>query len=282
MKADTYYSVLFVQPRPASGERLAIGLFIWDEHNSRFDYSISRLELLKKILNEPAFNLLKDGLKAIAKNINQPVSDQHSIYKENKEAYFDYLSRIGNNLLGYSPPQSVQVPFSEEAFKMLYGHMIGPVQELLAKTTKKLRFRQQVEKRLKLRIQDQVNFEFELNSQHFKEIVAPITVPFIGKNDSIVTGSIIDFNSDSHVIHGAFQKLLGGIYYPLKEEGQQAHHFLIANEPAPETADSIHALFNDIRHNQKFDFVLEYELDKVTDYVKEHNVRPFAAFERSE
>lgn len=276
MKVDTYYSILFVQPRPASGERIAIGLFVWDEYNCRFAYSISRLELMKKILNEPAYNLLKDGLKAITKNMNQHVSNQNSIYKEKKEAYFDYLSRMGNNLLGYSPPQSVQVPFGEEAFKMLYGHMIGPVYELATKTTKKIRFRQQVERQLKSQIQDQVDFEFELNSQHFREIVAPITVPFIGKNDSIVTGSIIDFNSDVHVINGAFQRFFGGIYYPLKEEGQQAHHFLIANEPSSNIPDTIRTLLNDIKGKQGVDLVWEHELDKVTNYVKEHNVRPFS------
>src|SRR5690606_6475927 len=101
MKA--FYSILYLSIRPNLGERLSLGLFMADENGCYFYYSPEKLQVVKSLLSEQAYRLVRTGLKSLESLSSECNNDialiTHKAHSYLKESYFHYLSRYSNNLL---------------------------------------------------------------------------------------------------------------------------------------------------------------------------------------
>jgi hypothetical protein len=279
----TFYSILYCPIRPVVDERLSIALLLRTGDKVFFRYSHDKLKVIKELLPDYAYNLLKSSLRNIEEyfgiknsdiNLGQMIIEGVEIHPERflKPEYFEYLSNYSNNLLHFSKPKSIDLNVTNEVFETLYNKLIFET-DTLAK--KRSLISEKVRIKVNPKIQGHVNLEVELTSKQISNLIVPTPVWFIGKNDNDVTGEVIDFDKATHHLENDIRQHLF-LLQSLHSTKDKYHgkHFLVGNEPKKANLVN-HSIWNELRNLRYLSYIAPSETEKITQYIKRHKVSPY-------
>ena len=280
-----FYSVLYLKSESISDEKIAVGMFLNAEKKPVFDYSEEKLKVASKVIDSDAVDSIERTLKNIKKKVRSFSMDKTQAEAFDIEpftsGYFDYLSRYSNNLLIYSKPSDNIGDFEYEDFKSLFKLLIdknyGVVEE------KPVSFKEKAEERLKTsRVSERLDIKYRVPKNRVKSIFRSTKVDYIGVNDSIYSGNILNTEMDHYSIGNKvyhLRALIEGLMdlaesLELKNKGR---HVLYYNEPEGKSQkDIIHDLIKDDTHPftiKRWELFEEEEKN-----IEEHNVGKFSKF----
>ncbi len=279
----TFYSILYCPIRPIVDERLSIALLLRADDKVYFRYSHDKLKVIKELLPEYAFNLLKSSLKNIEEYFNAKNSELISqqifiegidIHPERflKSEYFEYLNNYTNNLLHFSRPKSIDLAITEDVFDSLYNKLIFESDSIYKK---KHLISEKVKQKVNPKIQGYVNLEVELTSKEISSLIVPTPVWFIGKNNNDVTGEVIDFNKATPYLENDIREHLY-LLQLLRASNKKyiGKHFLVGNEPNKSNRIN-HSIWKELRNLSYITYLPPNETENITEYIKIHKVSPY-------
>lgn len=279
---QSFYSIIYCPIRPNQSEKLSIALYAKDADNIFFKYSKDKLNVVKQLIPESAYKLLKAYLKSIEsffnekeiKNLDVTLFDgQLNKNFENflQPEYFSYLNKYSNNLLHFSEATPISVSFSEDVFDILYTKYVF---SLDVSHDKKLIFDQKIKKKINPKIKDKVNINIELTSKEISGLVVPTEVWFIGKNGIEVTGEVFDFDKSTYYLENDISKYLNLLHTMNELHKRYGKHFLVGKEPS-KTNNPNHSIWDEIRKLSYIEYVDINDVDMISQYVVRQNVLPF-------
>ena len=264
----TFSSIVFFNINTAHTERMALGLFVWDETHLFFQHSKRRLKVAGEFLSAGERKLLATTVHLFESGIKR-LQDESTAGRR-LESAFDYLARYNDNLTGFSPPKPINMPCDLDNFQKLYATIIEPMNATAP--VNESPWKTQVKRRLYPKIEQAVARDVEIGAQTLPELIAPVKVDFIGQNGALVVGHLVSFNRQSHFVEQDLIRLQA-LHAGIRAENREDLHFLIAQEP-PANHPS-HALWDAARRKSYIEWVAPNETDRIVAYVHEHGVRPF-------
>jgi hypothetical protein len=279
----TFYSILYCPIRPVVDERLSIALLLRADDKVFFRYSHDKLKVIKELLPDSAFNLLKSSLRNIEEYFNvknseltspQIIMEGVDIHPERflKSEYFEYLNNYSNNLLHFSKPKSIDLQITENVFDSLYNKLIFETDSIYKK---KHLIAEKVKQKVNPKIQGHVNLEVQLTSKEIASLIVPTPVWFIGKNNNDVTGEVIDFNKATPYLENDIREHLYLLQLlrtsNIKYKGK---HFLVGNEPKKSNHVN-HSIWKELRTLSYITYLPSNETEAISEYVKVHKVSPY-------
>jgi len=130
----TIYSILYLTLNASLNERVSIGIVMADNNRFKFRGSLHKLKLLKDILSKDSYNLTSSYLKSLETDFSQK-DNTHVLFDNNHlpiwatENSLDYLSRYANNIIQFSSPTIIDIPFNNENFIRLFEKYVFPIHE---------------------------------------------------------------------------------------------------------------------------------------------------------
>ncbi len=264
-----FYSILYISIKPVVNEQLSIGLFLSDGNKAFFHYSTEKLNLTKKLISDEAYEMIRQYLDGL----NQDINGDEKYFKDISVGYFNYLSDYNNNLISFSKPTSININFEEEVFKKLFEKFVFKYKSEVVHLAHKVTPLSTVKENLYPSIKRRVNIDKTLTPKEIPTLLVPrVKVDFIGNNDSPVAGDIIDFkagiNSISNNI-GHFTTLINAL------DGRNGKYYIIGEEPSKKDFAEQHYTWSQIHNSTSIEFVPLNEIEKVSKYMEDHNVKPF-------
>lgn len=267
MKA--FYSIMYISSKPVVKEQLSIGLFMSNGETSFFHYANEKLGLVRKLLVDDSFELIKSYLEGFAADIGNASGN----FKSSRPDYFSYLSDYNNNLIAFSKPVSINLELNQSNFvklfeKFVFKYIPQPVEYKMPVTPHHV-----VKEQLYPKIKSRVNINKKLTPKEVPGLLIPkVTVDFIGRNDNPVAGEVMDFTSASSTLSnniGHFMTLIDALK---KDHGK---YYIIGEEPHKNQFQEQHFIWSQIRKSDSIEFVSLKETEKISQYMEKHHVRPF-------
>ena len=88
----TFYSILYCTIRPNLDEQVSNGLFVGNESTCKFQFSSEKLNIIKGLFSEGAFELVKVSLKSIQNLALECERDYLNAHKGTSTLRIDYFS----------------------------------------------------------------------------------------------------------------------------------------------------------------------------------------------
>lgn len=107
------YSIIYAVIRPEISEQVSVGLIIVDGQQVEVRYSRQKLNALQGLFSEKEY-----------KFVSRVVSQMNRNGKINSIETINYLSRYSNNLISFSPLQSIDVVPSEQNKELLFKNYV--------------------------------------------------------------------------------------------------------------------------------------------------------------
>lgn len=279
---QTYYSILYTPIRQSFRENLSIALLLHNGNESHFRYSKEKLNIIKKLIPSAPFSMLQSYLKSIEKEIGNLSADITNKLKfrdtETDEylsaSYFSYLSKYSNNLLAFSEPQAIDLEINEKLFDKLFEKMVFENSKFEIAL-----LREDVHSKIRMdlypKIQNRVNIEKKLTTSEFPDLFASVKVDFIGKNEIPVVGQSFDFTKRHNTLENEVARLVG-LTKAIELNGERnGKYYVIGNEPSKKSDPHQHRIWKSIHTSNYLDFVPFKELNKIEEYIEEHQVEKY-------
>ncbi|GGC14614.1 hypothetical protein GCM10011386_02920 [Parapedobacter defluvii] len=269
----TFYSILYCSIRPNQDERITIGLFMADGVQCHFAYAADKLNVIKDLLPDGGYQLVKSNLRAIEQLATSCQSDLLKGHKGQRflsESYLEYLSVYANNLLTFSKPVPLNVALDEHTFDRLFEKFVFTLPQQRQKVPDSTAY---AKRRLVKSIGRHVNFDVELTENDFAGLIVPSKVSFIGRNDVKVVGEISDFSKALHILKpqiGAHLFLVDTI----RRQEKDAKFFFVGDEPSKKLKDH-HDIWESLKNYQPIEWVPTDEVQQIEEYMADHDVSPF-------
>lgn len=272
----TFFSILSAPIRPESGEQISLGLILSDGNKSLFNFSVTKLAVIKSLTEDSSYHFIKRYLKAIENVINKVDTDDPTLIprihdQKNivvNEPYIEYLSIYNRNVLSFSKPAKIDVEVTPEKFNQLFEKFIDIIRIPTIKNTIKGSI-SQVKRSFMPSVSNYFAENRKITPNEFPSVIIPVTIDLFGKNENIVFAQFIDMERNFNHIKID--------YYDLKElRGiiPDAHSFLITAEPEKSTFQKQHEIWEHIRAGSDFDYVDISEVDRIKQYAVQHGVKP--------
>jgi hypothetical protein len=272
MKA--FYSILNTSIRPIAKEQLSIGLFMSDSVRSYFHYSHEKLYLTRKLLSNNSFNLLKGYLEGL----------REDIYKKSPEEglsgvspdYFNYLSVYNNNLITFSKPTPINIELSQDNFEKLFEKFVFNYEKyLVVEHQVKKSSLDLMRKELYPKIERHVNLNRTFTPKEIPSLIIPkVKVNFIGRNDKPVAGETINFEVGSNALSNQLSHFIS-LIKAFELEKEKGKYYVIGDEPSKTQFPEQHSTWKHLVSSKLVDFVPVNEVEKISNYISRHKVRPF-------
>lgn len=273
----TYYSILSVYVNPEINERLSVGMLMVSGEDVFFNYSGSKLSVIKKLVSKNTYNAARHYLKLVERSVErknttnesqgdlglQEDIDLNGLFSEH---YIDYLSRYSNNLVSFSKPKYLELEANEEIFRKLFIKLID---ESAFESREKKESQIETFKKIFLpAVKPFFNIEREIDSSNFKGLYTPVKVDLLGKNENEVFAQTIDFEKRSQSVEFYIGTLL-----QINKALPNAKQFVIGYEPNKDLTTNFQ-IWNNIRQSNDFEYVDISEANKIKEYAKMHDVKP--------
>ena len=274
---ENYYSILSVQIRPEIQEKISIGFLLVGEGKVYFNYSKNKLSVAKSLLSDNGYKLLKDSIKnieatAINESKNSELGKQLLISPAMEKNSFSidyivYLSRYNNNVLSFSAPKKIDVSLSQDIFSKLFSKFIDSTEFVPAiirvntVDTFKAAHRVTLDKHF--------NVEREFTSVEIPNLIAPVRVDLLGKNEIPVYMQSIDLNRNVYNIENDLAQL----FFLRLAFATNSKGFVLTSEPDKKEKKQ-HDIWSQLRSSKLFEYVDLSEAEKIIQYAEEHNVLP--------
>jgi len=279
----TYYSILSVLIRPEIQEKISVGLLLFDKKKIFFNYSKNKLHAAKSLLQEDAYKLLKDSIRNIenkainendllgSRNSKQLVFNDEMLLNSFSPDYISYLSRYNNNILSFTTPKKIDLSAEDKIFKKLFSKFID-VNEKIDSGIPKPKSIEIFKQQNKPRLVKHFNVDKEVSSTEIPNLIMPVKVDFLGRNEIPVYVQTIDLDRRLYDIENDVAVLLS-LNSAFNQNKEKAKGFVIAQEPAPNDKKQ-HGIWNELRKSPLFEYVDISEGEKVIEYAQKHNVFP--------
>lgn len=268
---NVFYSIVYVSIKPIANEQLSVGLFLSNGSDVFFHYSPEKLNLIHKLLSDDAFDLVKHYIEGF----NQDINSEKRNFKHSHADYFSYLSDYNNNLITFSKPTQVSLKADKMVFQTLFEKFVFKFKAEVKNYVTKESPLTVVKEGLYPLIRERVNINKTLTTKEIPNLlVSKVKVNFIGQNNKPVVGDVIDFESGTNAIDnkiGHFTTLIDALN---KKPGK---YYIIGEEPSKKLFPEQHATWVQVHNSKSLEFVPLNEVEKISEYMKRHNVKPFVA-----
>lgn len=281
----TFYSLLYVNLNVTLDEKVCIGLVMTDGKKFFFQFSTKKLNLITPLLSIEKKNFIKQYLKSLEKDIQTRETNTSSLlnplsYVDQwaKEEYLTYLSNYANNIVSFSAPKTISLANTIEHFKLLFTKYVYTYEEVIHHTVDKkkltsFKIKDQVSDRLYPQIKTRVNTNIILNASNFETILVPVNLDFIGSNEKPVLGQTLDFTKPIQQVQHDVTSYLSLTISVEEKEHKKGKYFVIGQEP--DKKERTHTFWQNLRTSPIVDYIELDELEKITNYMEEHNVQPY-------
>jgi hypothetical protein len=280
---QTYYTVLYIPVNTSLEERLSIGLIMSDGENHYFKYSQSKLQVIKALVSTKMHSMLKSYFKNLDNETNQRLNLNNEIFNKsfNNEkgkwinlSYLTYLSKYSNNLIQYSEPKPIGIELNDENFNKLFEKFIYINDEVIP-IINNVTIYDKVKLNLYPKIESRVNIDTTLTVNEIPNLFVPLEVNFIGMNDVPVAGQTFDFEKRHYNLENDITRFIS-LAKALELEGKKdGKYFILGKEPQVSHNDKNYMIWKQINETKFLDFVDIDEVDRIENYLVNHNVTPF-------
>jgi hypothetical protein len=287
---ESFYTIVYCQISSTADEKISLGLLLRLGDRIIFRYSHDKLTIIKELLPEPAFRLLKANLRNL-EGYFDPIKELHNksyfektLFRDaaiemvkppsyTSASYINYLNTYSTNLISFSRPFLLSInKIDNTIFEKLYHEFVFESDQVLEHGTT---IYERVRKKVNPLIRQHVNLDIHLTSENIPELVLPTKVWFIGQNKVDVTGEIFDFEKRTYFLKNEIASHLNLIHaLQASKKGKNATHFLVGKEPAKRLHDN-HSMWKSISNLKYVTFVPIGELQQINEYVVKHKVAPF-------
>lgn len=273
----TIYSILYVTLNTTLNERVSVGMLMSNGFEHYFKFSSEKLTAFKGILSSERFNIVKNYLKSVEKEI---CFKPHQLFTEKElkndwinEGYISYLSKYSNNIIQFSSPKVIDIDLNTDNFKRVFEKYIFRYTEEIDEIIE-FNVYSKVKENLFPKIENRVNLELTLTSNDFENLFAPIEIDFIGINEIPLAGQTIDFEKKHYYLENDITRFVSLTKAIELEGNSKGKYFILGREPQ-KNIDKNHQLWEHIRDSDFLEFVDIDEIGIVQEYIEEHNVKPF-------
>lgn len=271
-----FYSILQVPTRPAGQEQLNIGLLLVGDSASYFRFSSKKLEFVKKLIPDNSYILLRSYLFNLAEKIKTENDALRSRFRNTD--FISYLSAYNNNLITFSKPLPIDIEVNVRTYQALFEKFIFPIEldvEEEGKIQKTDSLHKQLKKNLYPRIKEHVNLDQILTTKEIPSLLVPsVKVSFIGQNNIPVAGQGVDFEKPADQITTNISRLIT-LIKAFEEESKTGQYYIIGREPDKKSFKEQHDNWLHIKNSNLIEFVDVSETEKISQYIEQHNVKPF-------
>ena len=123
----TIYSILYVTLNTALNERVGIGVLMSNGPEHEFKYSSEKLSIVKNILDDERYLLVRNYLKSMERDIALGKDQDTQLFAETtlkhswiNEGYLSYLSKYSNNIIQFSSPKTTDIELNQTNFKRVF------------------------------------------------------------------------------------------------------------------------------------------------------------------
>lgn len=271
----SFYSILRVPVKPAGQEQLNIGLLLVGENDIHFTYSPEKLALLKKLLPVPAFNLLRTYVLGLTSKINTEVDQLRDRFY--RSDFVEYLANYNSNLVVFTRPSAIDIEVNIDSFRKLFEKFVFIYHDEYETNVEdsKVTVRTYLQHNLYPKIEDRVNINQQITTRDIPTLMIPsVKVDFIGTNRKPVVGFGVDFEKSEATISNQISKFIS-LIKAFDDQATSGKYFLIGKEPDRDAYSEQHANWEQIKESKSIELIDLSEVEKVTEYVLSHNVRPF-------
>ena len=113
------YSIIYAVIRQDLTERISVGIIIFDGDNITLRYSENKLNALKYLFPQGKYDFINRAVRGLPDN--NTITSRKDI---------DYLSRYSNNLITFSPIQTINISPTESNKKWLFDNYVESLVEV--------------------------------------------------------------------------------------------------------------------------------------------------------
>lgn len=279
----SFYSILYAGINPASGDKLAVGLFMHGGDKPRFAWSKHRVALVRDLMGADAQLLLRQNLKALQRKTEENSTELGDLFRgavpkktgtyELNEPYFHYLAKYSSNLLTFGPVTRIELSADDQKFHDLF-HLLVDDRSVAVMSSQKKDI-DEAKGHLKDRIGSRVNWNAELTKQEIPGLLLPtIKLDFIGKNGKDVIGEVVDFEKREYFLEADINKL-DNVTHVLEQQGTLGKAFVVGDEPDKEEHPQQHLAWLAVKNSKRIELVPTNEIGRVEEHLEKQNVRPW-------
>lgn len=114
MKNNFRYSIIYAVIRPEISEQLSVGLCIVDGDKVDVVYSPKKIHALQSLFSEKQYQYFTKVMESM--KTGNKVTTVEDI---------NYLTRYSNNLIAFSPLQTIEVAPTEQSKQQLFNNYVG-------------------------------------------------------------------------------------------------------------------------------------------------------------
>lgn len=273
----SYYSIISAAIRPQIGEYLTIGFCLVGENEVLVDFSKQKISLVRQLMSENRYNGLNSSVRSIL-NAKNKLKNDSGLWDESfnvrsssfSEQYLNYLSAYNNNIILFTKPAVIDIDVNQEIFTKLFQKYVDNSypSESIDKLKKQNSFYRFKKERLP-ELKPYYNTEFRITSDLFPELIMPVKLDLVGKNDIAVFGKSINLERITYHVREDLSNLL-----LLEKAVPESKRFVISKEPNKIHFKQQHSIWQDIHKSSWFEYVDLSEVEKLEEYATSHGVLP--------
>jgi hypothetical protein len=270
----SHYTILSAVFRPEIQEKISIGLLLVSANELFFLCSKNKLSAVRSLIESSLYKYLNDTIKQIDNAIDTERANKGSLFGDAahniqfSEGYISYMNRYSNNLINFSAPVQIEMEANQQLFGFLFNKYIDST-ELPQKRTKSV---DAVKTDFFPQVKPYYNTEKEVSMTEIPNLLMPVNVDMIGKNEVPVFAQVIDFERQHLNFIQQDVSVLEFLFSAFEAEHPKS--FMIAGEPDKVAYPKAHDAWNSLRKWNKTEYIALDEIDKVREYAELHGVEP--------
>lgn len=274
MAYSSFYSILYVELHPSSGERLNIALMLSDGKKAFFDYNPERISLLSQLIGNKKAAFIRDFIhysdarfeSSHGLFLNDEVKSDWS-----KDQLF-YLSRYSTNIIRYTAPIDIDLECDERTLEMLVASSFGKGKSAMVNQSE-VSFASKAKMRIHKGLDKRVTFDAKVDTSMLPTLLSPTKISAIGKNDAPFICEFVDLSKRIDFCSHKIAHLTALDYALMDKFKRPSTNFILSDEPS-KADDEAHQLWQNLYKSTRFNVVPLDEFDRVKEYAEEHNVQP--------
>ena len=279
---SSFYSILHAGINPASGDRLAVGLFMRGGQHAHFAWSRHRTTLVRELMGADAEKLLVQHLKALERKAAEgemlPMGDSALLAESRKasfelnEPYFRYLAKYSSNLFTVGPVTPIALEADEQRFQELFRLLVDDrTPAVRLPPTKDI---DETKAELRERIAARVTWDARITRAEVPGLLFPsVRLDFVGRNGQDVIGEVVDFSKREFHLEADINKL-ANVAYVLQQAGRLGKAYLVGDEPDARLHPDQHCSWTALLRSTQIELVPSSDLGRIAQHLEAKNVQP--------
>lgn len=273
---SSYLSVISAVIRPEIKEKISIGLLLIGGGNFFLEFSRNKIEVLGQLLSDDSFRAVKLNVKSFEKmassnegrfnlfagNLTATEKIKNTVFGE---SYLTYLSKYKNNLITFSEPNPITLNATTEVFNKLFNNLVDERGVDTAHKIERGHFHKFRESSI---LRDRFNYNYEVNQDVFPDLIIPIKIDFVGRNERPTFVKLMDLERRKDFITNDVSK-----FNFIKDSIQDSQRFIVSREPDKNRYRTQHQIWQNLRNTRLFDYIDESEIERLETYAVGHDVQ---------